>query len=362
VHVIAADFLAAAAAMGAAALLAVVGVRGRRRLVRARKIRSVLSLGAPLTGNTLRDVLRALTADPDLEIYYRLRDSAEYVTSAGEPAAPASRAPGESPRRLAGAGTTDRHGFAVLFDTAQPAARSARSLQRAVLDAGAPALENAWLQATLRRQVSQMARSRSSTVRAFLAERRRLEGQLHDGAQASLYEARYQVQQARAQLAGTAAATSIDAAAIALGEAITELRTLVRGIYPAGLRESGLGSALFTATSGFPLVVDIAGDADQQVDEETATAGFFTVMDVLYIAARSRAQAAKVRISSSGGRVRLRIAYLPGKLPRGSSASRTAHETDALLAAEDRVRALDGTMRITHAETAVTVEVELPCV
>ena len=132
--------------------------------------------------------------------------------------------------------------------------------------------------------------------RALLAQRRRLEGQLHDGTQACLYEARSQVRRARREVSNPAAAASIETATAILGDAIAELRTLVRGIYPAGLRETGLGSALFTATSDFPLVVEIADDADNSLDEVTATAGFFTVMDVLRIAVRSRARTATVRI------------------------------------------------------------------
>ena len=136
---------------------------------------------------------------------------------------------------------------------AASADRASRTLRRAVLEAATPALENARLQATLRRQVLELVRSRSQTVRAFLAERRRLEGQLHDGTQACLYEARSQVGRARPQVSDPAAAASIQAAAMTLGDAITELSTLVRGIYPAGLRETGLGNALFTATYDFPL-------------------------------------------------------------------------------------------------------------
>ena len=149
-----------------------------------------------------------------------------------------------------------------------------------------------------------------------------------------------------------------------LGDAIAELSTLVRGIYPAGLRETGLGSALFTATSDFPLVVEIADDADNGLDEVTATAGFFTVMDVLYIAARSRARTATVRISADGRRAHVRIDYTPTVPPDDSSARRTApgtDEIDAWLAAENRVHAMDGTMQITSAGAAVIVEVELPC-
>jgi signal transduction histidine kinase len=342
-----------------AAALTAAAVATRRRLVRAGRIRSLLSLGAPLTGDALRDALRALTADPNLEIYYRVQDRAKYVTSSGELAAPALPAGTGPGRKLIGAGTADEHGFTVLVETVERGARAARRLQRPLLDAAAPALENAWLQATLRRQVADLARARSQTVRAFLAERRRLEGHLHDGTQAALHEARYQVRQARLQVADSSASTCIGAATGTLNEAITELRALARGIYPAGLRESGLGAALFTATSNFPLAVDITGDADDRIDEETATAGFFTTMDVLYIAVRSRARTAKVHISAAEGRARIQIVYLPGaSIPFAVPGT---SETDAWLAAEDRMRALDGTMHITQAETTVTVEAELPC-
>ena len=353
-----------AAVVCAAGVLIVATVATRRRLIRAARIRSVLSLGGPLTGSALRDVLCTLTGDPGLQVYYRLQGRAEYVTSVGEPAPWRSRESADPARQLIGAGTVDEQGFTALVDTATSADRAARALRRAVLEAATPALENARLQATLRRQVRDLISSRSRTVRAFLAERRRLEGQLHDGTQACLYEARSQVRRARPHVSDPAAAASIDAAAAALGDAITELGTLVRGIYPAGLRETGLGSALFTATSDFPLVVEIADDAGNGLDEVTATAGFFTVMDVLYIAARSRARTATVRISADGDRARLRIAYTPAPPPDGSSAQRTApgtDETDAWLAAEDRVRAMDGTMQITSAGAAVIVEVELSC-
>ena len=197
-------------------------------------------------------MLRTLTGDPGLEVYYRLQSRAEYVTSAGEPAPWRSGESADPARQLIGAGTVDEQGFTALVDTAASADRAARTLRRAVLEAATPALENARLQATLRRQVLDLVSSRSRTVRAFLAERRRLEGQLHDGTQACLYEARSQVRRARPHVSDPAAAASIDAAAATLGDAIAELRTLVRGIYPAGLRETGLGSALFTATSDFP--------------------------------------------------------------------------------------------------------------
>jgi signal transduction histidine kinase len=352
------------AVAAAACVLIVATLVTRRRLIRAAEIRSVLSMGGPVTGNALRDVLRTLTGDPDLDVYYRLPSREDYITSAGEPAPWRGGVRANPARQLIGAGTVDEQGFTALVEMAAPADRASRTLRRAVLEAAAPALENARLQATLRRQVLDIISSRSQTVRAFLAERRRLEGQLHDGTQACLYEARSQMRTARLHVGDPAAAVSIETATATLGDAIAELGTLVRGIYPAGLRETGLGDALFTATHDLPLVVEIADDEDSGLDEVIATAGFFTVMDVLQIAARSRARSATVRISSVPDHARLRIEYTSAE-PPGASSGRPAasgtDETDAWLAAEDRVRALDGTMQITSAGAAVIVEVELPC-
>jgi signal transduction histidine kinase len=344
----------AIAAACAVAVLVAAAASTQRRLMRAGRLRSLLSLGAPLGADALRAALRALTDDPELEIYYRRRDGTGYVTSSGESAAPAY--PAGSARKLTGAGTTDSRGFTVLIDTSE---RGARELRQALLAASTPALENAWLQATLRRQVADLAAARSATVRAFLAERRRLEGRLHDGTQAALHEARYQVREALPRVAGRCASESIGAAAVMLDEAIAELRALVRGIYPEGLREGGLGAALFAATASFPLAVDVSGDADDRIDEETATAGFFTAMDVLYIAARSCARTAKVHVSSGDGRARVQVVYPGGGVP---PAAPETDESAAWLAAEDRVRALDGTMLVTRLETTVTVEADLPCV
>lgn len=342
----------------AAGVLIVTTVATRRRLIRAGKIRAVLSPGGPLTGSVLRDKLRLLVGDPGLEIYYRLPRGTGLVTFAGEPAPWLSLMGSPAARQFVGAGAVDEGGYTALVDVAVSPDRPARALRRVVLEAATPALENARLQATLRHQVLELARSRSQTVRAFLAERRRLEGQLHDGTQACLYEARSQVRRARPQVSDPAAAAAVQAAGEALGSAITELSKLVRGIYPAGLRETGLGSALFTATSDFPMAVDVADEVDTDVDEVTATAGFFTVMDVLYIAARSRSRAAAVHVStdsSHGQRLQLRISYRRAEPPAG------ADETGAWLAAEDRVRAMGGTMLFASEDAAVTVEVEMPC-
>jgi signal transduction histidine kinase len=353
------DVITAAVACAGIVLIGAAFIM-RRRLIRAASIRSVLSVGGPLAGGALRDVLRRLTGDPVLEVYYRLPSRQEYVTPAGE-LAPWRGQPNAVPgRQLIRAGVADGDGFTALVDAAAPSGFTGWPRWRDVLRAAAPALENIRLQATLRRQVMELDGARSRTVRAFLAERRRLEDQLHDGTQACLFEARSQVRKARDQVSDAAAAASIDAAAATLNDAITELGGLVRGIYPAGLREAGLGSALFTATNDLPLVVKITDDAESHLDEITATAGFFTVMDVLYAAARAGARAATVAISAEGVRARLRVDYSP-ETPPAAHGDSGPDEADAWLAAEDRVRAMDGTMRVMSAGTAVVVEVELPC-
>jgi signal transduction histidine kinase len=356
----------------AAVALVAATVVTRRRLIRADRIRSTLSLGGPLTGAALRDALRGLVGDPGLEVYYRLPRRAEYVTAAGTPP-PWSGPPSAAPaRRLLEAGARDDDGRTALVDIADAPGRHPRALRLAVLEAAIPAIENARLQASLRHQLNQLALARSRTVRAFLAERRRLEGQLHDGTQACLYEARSQVRRAKPKVGDAAVAAVVDGAAAMLDNAIRELGALVRGIYPAGLRETGLGSALFVATAEFPIAVEIDDDTDRDVDEVTATAAFFTVMDVLYIAARSGARLATVRLSTTGETLQLRITYEPTPADQAAaSPGGKPDETDAWLAIEDRVHAVDATMRVTQTlvpktgltneNAVVTAEVEMPC-
>ena len=348
-----------AAAVCAVAVAIVTTVLTRRRLVRAASVRSVLSLDGPLTGAGLRDALRTLTSDPSLEVYFRLPGRSEYVTSVGEPKPWTSEEGKGSSRQLIGAGVSDGTGYSVLVDAVVSATRSARAKRREVLEAATPALENARLQATLRYQVLELTASRARTLRAFLAERSRLEGQLHDGTQACMFEARSQIRRARSSVSHPLAVASIGSAGAVLDNAITELGTLVRGIYPAGLRESGLGNALFVATTDMPLAVEITDDAADRLDEITATAGFFAVMDILYLAVRAHARSATIQISTDGGVADITIKYMLAAQPGPTVL--LPEEGDAWLAAQDRIQAMDGTMQIINADSVRIVVVELPC-
>ena len=91
----------------AAGILIPTTLATRRRLIRAEEIRSVLSMGGPLTGTALRDVLRTLIGDPDLKVYYRLPHCEVYVTSDGEPALWPDRISANSARQFIGAGIVD---------------------------------------------------------------------------------------------------------------------------------------------------------------------------------------------------------------------------------------------------------------
>jgi signal transduction histidine kinase len=119
-------------------------------------------------------------------------------------------------------------------------------LVQAVGAAASLALENARLQAELRAQLEEVRASRARIVSAGDAERRRLERDLHDGAQQRLLGVRLALQLARGRLADGGAVTDellaeVDTEVV---DALEELRVLARGIHRAILTEEGLAAAL----------------------------------------------------------------------------------------------------------------------
>ena len=117
-----------------------------------------------------------------------------------------------------------------------------RDLIQAVGAAAALTLENERLDAELRARVDELRASRARIVTAGYAERRRLERDLHDGAQQRLMALGINLRMARDQI-GTdtqEAAALIDASLEELNEATAELRELARGIHPAALTDRGL--------------------------------------------------------------------------------------------------------------------------
>jgi len=212
---------------------------------------------------------------------------------------------------------------------------------------------------TDRKQAEEELRaSRARIVEAADAARRRIERDLHDGAQQRLVELAMDLQMARARIDTNPieAAEFLDAAGEALAEATAELRELARGIHPVVLTEGGLRPALRTLVQRSRIPAKLASVPDRRFPATVESAAYFAVAEALTNAARySEATSVEVRASHDDGRLRILV----------SDNGRGAADLlgSGLGGIADRVAAVDGTMSVRSPEgrgTVVRVEIPAP--
>ncbi|MFC3493207.1 sensor histidine kinase [Glycomyces rhizosphaerae] len=207
-------------------------------------------------------------------------------------------------------------------------------------------------------RVTDLAASRDSTVDAADAERRRIERDLHDGAQQRLTSLAMNLGIARATLTDLPddGARAIAQAHDEAKQVLTELRDLVRGLHPAVLEDRGLDAALSAVAARSPVPVRLRVDMDRRVARDVEAVAYFVVSEALTNVARHAAAAnAAVEVDLHGDELRLRIADdgRGGADPQGGT---------GLQGLADRVRSVDGAFRITSPLGGPTViEAELPC-
>ena len=192
----------------------------------------VVELGSLPDQAQVRDPIARTLGDPTLELAFWLPEGERFVDADGAPFDLADTH-GRAVTML------DHDGKRVAALIHDPSLLDDPDLINAVGAAASLALENSRLQAELRAQLAEVRASRARIVSAGDAERRRLERDLHDGAQQSLLGVRLALQLARNQLADGGAAVDdllADADAEAVN-ALDELRALARGIHPAILTE-----------------------------------------------------------------------------------------------------------------------------
>jgi signal transduction histidine kinase len=211
------------------------------------------------------------------------------------------------------------------------------------------------LDAELITRLEELRASRVRLVHAGDAERRRLERDLHDGAQARLVGVNLLLGRIKLMIEGNADATAlVDVAQSELRTGLAELRELARGIHPAVLTTHGLEPAISALASRAPLPVAVESDA-VDLPPPVEIAAYFVVSEALTnVTKYAQASAATVTVRQADGVVRVEIADdgVGGADPsRGSGLSGLA----------DRVAALDGTITVDSPPGAGTrVRVELP--
>ncbi|NUR93294.1 MAG: sensor histidine kinase [Nonomuraea sp.] len=210
----------------------------------------------------------------------------------------------------------------------------------------------------LDRRIEQLAESREGVISAADAERRRIERDLHDGAQQRLVSLAMNLGLARATLTDLPdpARQAIEQAHEEAKQALKELRDFVRGLHPAVLNDQGLDAALSGVTARSPIPVRLSVSLQRRTSPTIEAVAFFIVSEALTnIAKHSAAKHAEVTVAERGNRLNLRV------WDDGCGGARLDGGT-GLRGLSQRIDAVDGILRLTSPLGGpTTIEVELPC-
>jgi signal transduction histidine kinase len=342
---------AALAALGLAPVAFVIGLLSDR-LARSSVGELLLELRADPAPSELREALARALRDPSLTLAFWLPDYAIYVDSHGR------SVPLPAPDERRSATLIDHQGVHVAALLHDRALDDEPELLASVTAAAGLALENARLQAELRARLEELRGSRARIVEAGQSERKRLERNLHDGAQQRLIALSLELglweegvdddPDARARL---------DRARREIATSLEELRDVARGLHPAVVSGHGLEVALEQLVARGPVPVQLHVDVGRRLPERLEVAAFYLVSESLAnIGKHAQATSATIDVSRDDGRVVIEI------VDDGVGGADTEHGT-GLRGLADRVEALDGRLRIWSATGRGTrVRAELPCV
>jgi signal transduction histidine kinase len=197
---------------------------------------------------------------------------------------------------------------------------------------------------------AELTASRIRILEAGVTERRRLERNLHDGAQQRLVALAVQLRVLEKRL-GEPETTLLRAASEELNHALAELRELARGLHPAVLVDRGLAPALETLAARAPLPVSVEGVPEQRLAEPLEAAVYFVVAESLANAIKhADASELRVRMHADNGELRVEIA----DDGRGGADARKGDGT-GLRGLADRVEALGGRLALDSPPGAGTV-------
>ena len=332
--------------------VAFAGAALRRRLERGAVADVVAGLSGAATVEEVRDRLRRALRDPSLEILYWVPEERSYVDTAGRPIDD----PGGEPtpgRLVVPVRAGDASPLALVL--ADAALRRHGRLVEAAVSAGGLALENARLQAGIRAQLEQVRASRARIVEAGLAERRRLERDLHDGAQQRLLALTMQLGAVRTAVADEETRALVDDARADLRQAVAELRDLARGLHPAVLSQAGLGPALESVADRLPVPVRLDVPTER-FPPTVETAAYFLACEAMTNAAK-HADAGSVRVTVRAVRDRLCVEVADDGVGGAAPA-----EGGGLTGMQDRVAALGGSLVVDSSPGAGTrIAASIPC-
>jgi signal transduction histidine kinase len=309
-------------------------------------IRSAAELTAQVAAGgdivAVRQALRSVLHDPTLDLLDASDSSLPALT-------------GRSPRRLVSYIRAGQDA-PIAVVVADPVLARYRDLFDAATAASGLALRNAQLQAkAAREKLEQVKASRARILAAELAERRRLERDLHDGVQQHLLSITAGLTAALARTSDAAATVALNQAREGLRAVLGELRDLAHGIHPAVLSQAGLGAALEGIAERLPLPVSVNGPP-RRLDLAAEAMLYFVACEALAnVVKHAGADSAVVTVRDGESLLEMEIADdgIGGATPNGGR---------GLANIADRVSALDGEFIIDSPPGRGTrLVVRIPC-
>lgn len=342
--------LATFAVIGVAPIVFLIGVL-QAQLGRASVGDLLVDLGVNPGPAELQQAVAGALRDPSVKVAYWLEEFGSYADVDG--------------RQIDPMPTSDRSQTPVVHDDVPVAVLLHDSalddepeLLAAVAAATSMAIHNAQLQVELRARLEELRGSRIRILHAEQRERRRLERDLHDGAQQRLIAVSLELSQLGDQLADRPALRRRTAAARAgVAASLAELRDLAHGIHPAAVSDHGLMVALESLATPGPVPVRIDGTVDRRLPEAVELAAFFLVSEALVnIAKHAAASSATVRLHHSPQRLVVEV------IDDGTGGATSDGRGTGLRGLADRVETLGGRLQVwSPAGGGTRVRAEIPC-
>jgi signal transduction histidine kinase len=329
-------------------LLAAAVIHG---LIRARQTRTsvaqlVIDLGrAPRVGGA-RETLAATLRDPGLELVYRRAPGPGYVDVDGNALSPTA-----GPGRAATPLVREGREIAVLLHASD--LLSDPGLIEDATSAARLAVENEQLQAEASAQMREIRASRARLVEAADAERKRLERDLHDGAQQRLVGLSLGLRLLRNEAERGGPSEAIPALELADGQlrqALAELRDVAHGIYPAVLADEGLGAALESLAERLPPSLRLGSLPEERFPAPVEAAAYFAAAEI-------------VRDLGDDAPGSIDVAHADGRLIVAVARAGPLDDADErLVEIGDRIRALDGEIDVDSGLNGdIRIEARIPC-
>ena len=311
------------------------------RLARSAVGELLVELRSEPAPTDLREPLSRALRDPTVSLAYWLP---QYDTWADQDGRPVSLPrPGDS-RSVTLIDSDGGHLAALVHD---PSLDDEPELLDAVGAAAGIALENGRLQVELKAKLQELEGSRERVIEAGQQERKRLERNLHDGAQQRLIALSLELGMYATKLADDPEAQSqIQAARQEIAVSLEELRAVSRGLHPAVLTGHGLGVALESLAAGSAVPVKLNVAVEDRLDESIEVAAYYVVNESLAnIGKHARAKTATIDVTREGDELVVEV------IDDGVGGADSERGT-GLRGLADRVEALGGRLRVWTPGTA----------